>query len=249
MIATIHKGNTPFTVDFSKPIDISIPVRAADDATRAWYVNPPVIEPVRMGDWVASVEKGSSVNFYNIFFNPHAHGTHTECVGHISPQKESIHVHLKQYMFFAALITVTPEIINGDAVITAAQITKFLQEYDAIEALIIRTNPNDEQKLHINYSDTNPAFIHHDAIHILNEKGVRHLLIDTPSVDKEKDEGLLLAHKAFWNYPEDIQYDKTITEMVYIPTEVVDGMYLLNLQIGAIDNDAAPSKPVLYALK
>ena len=37
-----------------------------------------------MGDWVASVQEGASVNFNNIAFNPHAHGTHTECVGHIT---------------------------------------------------------------------------------------------------------------------------------------------------------------------
>jgi hypothetical protein len=33
----------------------------------------------------------------------------------------------------------------------------------------------------------------------LHESGIQHLLIDLPSVDKEKDEGKLLAHKAFWN--------------------------------------------------
>jgi kynurenine formamidase len=38
-----------------------------------------------------------------------------------------------------------------------------------------------------------------DAALFLHESGIKHLLIDLPSVDKEKDEGKLLAHKAFWN--------------------------------------------------
>ena len=249
MIATIHKGNNLFTVDFSKPIDISIPVRNSEDATRAWYVNPAVIEPVRMGDWIGSVEAGNSVNFRNVFFNPHAHGTHTECVGHISKENVSINQHLKQFMFLAVVISVEPQNVNGDAVITNEQIQQLLKNYQKLDALVIRTIPNLETKLHQNYSDTNPAFIDVDCISILNDLGVKHLLIDTPSVDKEKDNGELLFHKAFWEYPNNIQYDKTITELVYVDAQVEDGIYLLNLQLGSIENDAAPSKPILYAIK
>lgn len=248
MIATIHKGNNAFTVDFSKPIDISIPVRNIEDATRAWYVPAASIEPVRMGDWVGSVEAGNSVNFRNVFFNPHAHGTHTECVGHISKEFVSVNQHLKQFMFLAALVSVEPQRINEDAVITKIQLQTLLEQYDKLDALVIRTLPNFETKLHQNYSDTNPAFIDVECIFYLNELGVRHLLIDTPSVDKEKDNGELLFHKAFWEYPNNIQYDKTITELVYVDSQVQDGMYLLNLQIGSIENDAAPSKPILYAI-
>jgi kynurenine formamidase len=249
MKATIHIQNNSFTVDFSKPIDISIPVRNTEDATRAWYVPAASIEPVTMGDWVGSVEAGNSVNFKNIFFNPHAHGTHTECVGHISRENVSVNQHLKQFMFMAALISIEPEHVNGDAVITLAQLQNSLHNFSQIDALVIRTLPNFETKLFQNYSNTNPAFIDSESIAYLNQLGVRHLLIDTPSVDKEKDNGELLFHKAFWEYPNNIQYDKTITEFVFIESKVPDGLYLLNLQIGAIENDAAPSKPILYAIE
>jgi hypothetical protein len=81
---------------------------------------------------------------------------------------------------------------------------------------------------------------------------IQHLLIDLPSVDKEKDEGKLLAHKAFWNVTDvndlnlDARLEATITEMIYVPDNVADGSYLLNLQIASFENDASPSKPVLY---
>ena len=41
-----------------------------------------------------------------------------------------------------------------------------------------------------------------------------HLLIDMPSIDKENDEGKLEAHHAFWNYPNNAQLHKTITEFI-----------------------------------
>ena len=75
-----------------------------------------------------------------------------------------------------------------------------------------------------------------------------HLLIDQPSVDREEDDGKLLAHKAFWNYPEDIRKDATITEFIFVPNRIKDGSYLLNLQTAAFHNDATPSRPVLYSI-
>ena len=88
-----------------------------------------------------------------------------------------------------------------------------------------------------------------DMISKLREKGIDHLLIDLPSVDREQDNGQLLAHHAFWNYPEQTRLQSTITEFIYVPNEVADGMYLLNMQIAPFENDASPSKPVLYAFE
>lgn len=108
------------------------------------------------------------------------------------------------------------------------------------------------RKKHAKYSNTNPPYLAAEAAVFLREKGIKHLLIDLPSVDKEKDEGKLLAHKAFWNVKDidqvnaDAQFDATITEMIYVPNEVVDGFYLLNLQLASFVNDASPSKPILY---
>ena len=77
---------------------------------------------------------------------------------------------------------------------------------------------------------------------------INHLLTDLPSVDREEDGGKLLAHKAFWKYPEDIRRSATITELVYVPDVVTDGLYLLNVQITSLEVDASPSKPVIYQL-
>ncbi|MGL5889046.1 MAG: cyclase family protein, partial [Bacteroidia bacterium] len=87
-----------------------------------------------------------------------------------------------------------------------------------------------------------------DAALLLAEMNVEHLLLDLPSVDREVDGGALAAHKAFWNYPENTRRNCTITEFIYVPNDVFDGAYLLNLQTAPIENDATPSRPVLYRI-
>lgn len=250
MIATINN----FQVDLSKPIDISIPLSNTDANPIAWYIEKPVIDPVRFGEWVGKVSEGmSSTNFNNILFNPHGHGTHTECLGHITREFYSINQLLKQFFFIAELVSIELDDQDRDFVVTKEALVSAL-EGKTPEAIVIRTLPNAEDKLSRKYSHTNPPFLDEDAALFLRESGIQHLLIDLPSVDKEKDEGKLLAHKAFWNVTDvnnlnsDARLDATITEMIYVSVDIPDGTYLLNLQIASFENDASPSKPVLYAI-
>lgn len=247
MIVKINHPQGELIVDLSKPIDISMPLRAGDNNANAWYRPPVTMEPVRMGDWVGDVNKGGSVNFRDIWFNPHAHGTHTECVGHISKEFYSINQQLQQFFFLAQLITITPDSLENDYVITAEHLMIGLHDANC-EAVIIRTLPNDKSKLTRHYSNTNPPYLHHLATSYLRSRNIDHLLLDLPSVDREQDEGKLLAHHAFWNYPAATRTNATITELIYVPEEIADGNYLLNLQIAPFENDAAPSKPVLFKI-
>lgn len=250
MIAFI---DNKYQIDLSKPIDISIPLSNTDENPIAWYIEKPEIEPVKFGDWIGKVSEGSSTNFNNIFFNPHGHGTHTECLGHITREFYSINQCLKQFFFTAELISITPQYINGDLVITKNQIERSLNGKNP-EALIIRTQPNSESKKHKNYSKTNPPYLSEEVAIFIREIGIQHLLIDLPSVDREEDEGKLLAHKAFWNVKnvnnlnDDARLNCTITEMIFVENEIQDGSYILNLQIASFENDASPSKPTLYKL-
>lgn len=241
----IQIKNQKYTVDLSKPLDISIPLEATGKNLGAWYLEKPTIEPVKMDDWEGSVKKGASVNFNNISFNPHAHGTHTECVGHISKDFYSVNRSLLQFFFLAEVISVSPKMQGEDAVILASEV-KSLLAGKLPQALVIRTLPNTSEKKTMQYSNTNWPYLEEEAANYLREIGVSHLLIDLPSVDKEKDDGKLLAHKAFWNFPNATRFDATITEFIYVPNHIEDGSYLLDLQIAPFENDATPSKPILY---
>lgn len=259
MKATITHQNKIFQVDLSKPIDISLPLSNTENNPIAWYIEKPQIEPVRFGSWVGSVKGGATTNFNNIFFNPHGHGTHTECLGHITKEFYSINQVLKTFFFTAELLSIQPEQQGDDFVLTKNQLEKALNVQTlhrnvSPEAIIIRTLPNLIEKKSKNYSHTNPPYLHEEAATFIREKGIQHLLIDLPSVDKEKDEGKLLAHKAFWNVKDvnnlndDARKNATITELIFVSDSIEDGSYLLNLQIASFENDASPSKPVLYSI-
>jgi len=247
MIASITLKNQIYQVDLSKPLDISIPMRGNKNNVNAWYVGPPRIEPHIEGDFIGSVGQGSSTNFNDISFNPHAHGTHTECLGHITPEVHSVNKVFTRYFFTATLITLAPEKAGNDFIISKKQLEKAL-DGDSPEALVIRTIPNTKEKLSRQYSNTNPPYITEDGILFLVEIGITHLLVDLPSVDKEKDEGALLAHKAFWGIGSTLRSKATITEFIYVPHHIKDGDYFLNLQLAPFENDASPSRPVLFEL-
>ena len=85
-----------------------------------------------------------------------------------------------------------------------------------IEAIVIRTLPNSEVKKTMAYSNTNPPYLQKEAAQLLKDLGVKHLLIDLPSVDKEQDNGVLAAHHAFWDYPQNTRMDCSITELIYV---------------------------------
>ena len=247
MKATIEHCGKEFEIDFEKPIDISIPMKATPQNMKAWYLDPMSIEPVRTDGFIGNVKEGGSVNFRNIQFNPHGHGTHTECLGHITKEIYSVNEHIKSFVFTAELITIAPKLKGEDQIITLDQLVDKLGD-NSPEAIVFRTLPNNDKKLTRQYSASNPAYLDVKVALELQKRGVKHLLIDTPSVDREEDGGHLLSHHAFWNVPDNPRMDCSITELIYVPSEIKDGSYLLNLGFASFVNDASPSKPVLYEI-
>jgi kynurenine formamidase len=236
-------------IETNKPLDISIGLRAGNDNPRAWYVDPPRFEPVRANGFLGSVQEGGSVNFRDVYFNPHGHGTHTECCGHITPEVFSVNKTLTKYFFKATLISILPDVLeNGDHVIFAHHFSS-LTKTDFSEALVIRTLGNQEDKKSKNYSDSNPAYLDLSVMDVIQQLSVQHLLIDLPSVDRESDGGALAFHHAFWNVPNQPNLSKTITELIYVEDCIEDGEYILELQIAPFENDASPSRPVLYKIE
>jgi kynurenine formamidase len=235
-------------IETNEPLDLSIGLQAGEGNLRAWYVNPPTFEPVRANGFIGSVKEGGGVNFRDVFFNPHGHGTHTECHGHITPEVISVNQKLRSYFFKARVVSVQPEILeNGDELITKNLFAEKIDD-SPFEALIIRTLQNSFDKTSKNYSDTNPPYLDLSVMEIIEKHDIQHLLVDMPSVDRESDEGKLAFHHAFWNVPENPN-DKTITELIYVKDEIIDGLYILEMQMAPFENDASPSRPVLYKIQ
>lgn len=250
MQVIINMQGQTYHIDLSKPLDISIPLHDGYHQANAFYAPFLQIEAVRSGDFIGDTSKGGPVNFKNVMLNPHGNGTHTECVGHIAKEVVVLTDCLKQFFYKALLITLYPTLSdNGDKIINSSHLELLAGDIeDDVNALIIRTLPNTSDKLKQHYSGTNPTYMDANAAQWLVDHHIQHLLIDLPSIDREEDGGRLAAHHNFWEYPHNTRYNATITEMIYVPNEIKDGYYFLQMQITSLQLDASPSMPLLYAI-
>jgi len=247
MIIKISHQQKHYQANLAETLDISIPLNEGEKNPNCYWAEPVKFEVIQAENFIGSVALGGSVNHKKIIFTPHGNGTHTECYGHITDSGASINQTLTRFHFIAFLISIEPESKNHDFVVSLNSIKNLMADQQP-DALIIRTLPNAADKMVRQYSGTNPPYMESDALKWLNEIGVKHLLVDLPSIDREVDGGKLSAHKAFWGLPGNIRKECSITELIYVPDYITDGLYLLNLQICSLESDASPSKPILYKL-
>ena len=267
MILSIIIAGKTHQIDVAAPLDIAIPLRFNEAQPNVYGVEKAIGKAVEAGNLIGDTRRGGSCNFERYSLIPHCQGTHTECVGHITDTRISVHECLREAFIPANLITVAPETAaetgenypvetnENDRMITRRAIEKALGNREILPGLIVRTLPNGEEKSAKTYL-TDAPFFSIDAMNFLAEKNVRHLLTDTPSIDRLFDDGKLANHRVFWNVAagrkavdENTRVGSTITELIYVSDRIADGNYLLNLQIAPFATDAAPSRPILFALK
>lgn len=234
-----------------------------------------------------TVDGGASINCPSATIVAHSNGTHTECVGHALPGRITLaDIRPPPVALPAVLLTVTPlrlaqsgdeyssghpeDLVIGEqtlrqALAKAASDTS-VTETDLVDfvldgAIVVRTLPNDDSKRTRRWGGSGAPFFTPAAMSYVRSM-CQHLVCDLPSVDKEDDGGLLLAHRAFWGLPpRGASLDgyetssATITELAYIPpagpagTGPEDGPYVLSLQVAPIELDAAPSRPLLFPVR
>lgn len=251
-------------------IDISIAMNFNGPQPSSYHVPAAHSNAYRDGSFVGDTRQGGGCNFETITITPHCNGTHTECIGHITNERMMIHELLEIDLLPSLLLTVKPmkakycdekydpELNENDLVITAKELGEKCGRalFEGMSALIIRTTPNKENKLSMNYAENESAFFTNDAMEYLNKINIDHLLVDLPSIDRAHDEGKLSNHHIFWNIEQgshDVNITsmthKTITEFIYVANNVSDGKYLLDIQIPPFMADAAPSKPIIYPIR
>lgn len=258
-------------VDLDTPHDLSIWMDLQGPQPNAFGLPRASSEPYTVDQWSASVEAGAGFNCDVLTLAPHGNGTHTECVGHISAHQVSVYEQIQSLLMPATLLSVPLHRLSStqesygdvcdpsDLVITANALHQAFERIDAdstwMQALVVRTLPNDKGKCRAQYSGHNPAYMTAEAMEWVVKRGVEHLLVDIPSVDREEDSGHMLNHHSFWHVPQgthehvDASLGRTITEMVWAPSLVEDGAYVLNLQVPSLMTDAVPSRPLLFSVK
>ncbi|MBU3678832.1 MAG: cyclase family protein [Candidatus Kapabacteria bacterium] len=231
------------TYDLDHAIDISLPI-TPDDSLNAFSLPRARFEPFRVGAFVGSIEEGGPVRCDVVTLAPHGNGTHTECVGHIAGRGYTVDECMRDLVDSATLVSVELALSGGDLVVSRTALERAWQ-HASTTTLILRTLPNDPSKRTRQWSANNPPYIHIDAMDLIVERGIRHLMVDLPSVDREEDAGALVAHHRFWQWPHDPRPDCTITELIFVPDAVPDGIYGVMFNVAPFHGDAAPSRPVL----
>ncbi|MEY3387059.1 MAG: hypothetical protein RIR53_1870 [Bacteroidota bacterium] len=229
--------------DLDHVVDISLPI-TPDESLNAFSLPTAQFEPFRVGGFVGSIEEGGPVRCDVVTLAPHGNGTHTECVGHIAGRRFTVDECMRDLVDTATLVSVELEMSGGDLVVSREALERAWPKASA-STLIIRTLPNDPSKRTRRWSASNPPYIHIEAMHLIVERGVRHLMVDLPSVDREEDAGALVAHHRFWQWPHEPRLDCTITELIFVPDTIPDGTYAVMFNVAPFHGDAAPSRPVL----
>jgi kynurenine formamidase len=273
-VGLIDFGHGQVRIDLSRPISLAIDLDFSDQQPRHFGAPQATSRPFAVPGFSGSVEHGASCNCRTLTLIPHCNGTHTECVGHLT--REPLDAHRVAPLGFipAMLVTIEPvgASVSGegtdptphpdDQLITRRALEKSWLAATADgagvarpRALVIRTLPNPPDKQYQSYSDSTPPYLSREAAELLIERGIEHLVVDLPSIDRAHDEGRLTAHRIFFGLPpgstalaQATRARATITELAYIPDTATDGTYLLELQVPALGGDAVPSRPLLYRL-
>jgi kynurenine formamidase len=233
--------------------DLSVVLDFHGPQPNAYGVPPAGARPYSGDGFTLDTRAGGSCNCEVLDVIPHCHGTHTESVGHLTRERFPITVALPEPFLNCSLVTVEPD---GRA-ITAGQIERATASLAAegLESLVIRTRPNPPEKAVRRWEDATTPYFTPEAMAVMRSQGVRHLLVDLPSLDPLRDGGALAAHRVFWDMPPGSQAPpagdarrRTVTELIYVPDDVPDGRYLLTIQLPRWVTDAAPSRPLLFFL-
>ncbi|MEB3238508.1 MAG: cyclase family protein [Candidatus Sericytochromatia bacterium] len=204
------------------------------------------VETVRAGSFTGEPAEGGSCRCEVLTLIPHAHGTHTEGIGHLADRPLPVHRDLVDVLVPATLVS--PTFDDATAPLTAEVLRRALEPWPASwrEAVVIRLAPPMDGPR--DWSGLARRFITAEAAGWLREQGCRHVVTDLPSLEPEWDGGALAAHRAFWGLGAGERPTggsaHTITEMAWLPAALPDGIGLLNLQIAPFDRDAAPARPV-----
>jgi arylformamidase len=276
MIVRFSMEGGEYTADLAAGRSIAIPMRFGGPQPNSYDVPPANAQAYEDGAFIGDTRRGGSCNFETVTLTPHCNGTHTECAGHVTAERLSVESLLAPGLLSATLVSVAPEPApasgetsaprpeEGDYFITASALRTALRGVlrDApsdgpafLQALVVRTLPNDEGKTARRYMEAPAPYFSIEAMRHLRALGVQHLLVDIPSLDRARDEGRMTAHRIFWDMPagsralpEGSARARTVTEMIFVPDDIPDGRYLIDLQIAPFAADAAPSRPVLFAI-
>lgn len=251
MKASLPVEGREWRIDLDRPIDLSIPIAFDGPALRHFGAPAPRSMPFETGEFPGSVAGGASCNCRTITLTPHCNGTHTECVAHLTLEPLDAWRIVPAAPVPALVVSVAPVPAGEDLVVTRAALeSAWSAGVMALPpiALILRTAVRDARG-----ARAEPPWVAADAVEFVVGRGIMHLVIDQPSLDRTHDAGRLAAHRAFFGLPagsrrlaDATRPRATVTEYASVPDALPDGPCALAWQVPAIAGDAVPSRPLAY---
>jgi kynurenine formamidase len=250
-------SNAATAVNFATATSLAMTLDFNGPQPQHFGAPPARSTPVQIGSFEGDVTRGASCNCNSITLIPHCNGTHTESVGHLTTGFRPLHEFVPLWPIPALLLTVdvasaadttedsVPAPRQGDRLITRAALLRRwpASAQQAPRALLLRTTSAAQ--------DANPPYLTRQAASEMVQRGIEHLVVDLPSVDRSSDDGKLTAHRIFFGLPAGAtdaslatRSHCTITEMAQFPPRLPDGPCALQLQIPAFSGDAVPSRPL-----
>ena len=250
--------NKSYIIDLDNGIDISIPFNFDKKNPQFYDNSSPKVNYYNSNNIEYALDKGGNCNVPIVKFNIHCSGTHTESANHIDERAPLINEIKISDFIYSKLISIKPtnyleneryhcKLEKYDSFITKKILHDIINNNISsdVGALIIRTLPNDSSKINRNYNLDYHPFFTNDAILYLKDIGIKHIIVDTPSIDRYDDGGKLGNHHLFFKNGKTVN---TITELVFIPNSCTDGYYFINLEVMNFGLDAAPSRPKLFPI-
>jgi len=251
LLITLNHFNEGVEIDLEKSVDLSIPNTFNNKNPTFFNSKNPKVEYPINDQFIGNISNGGTCNVPNINLNIHCTGTHTECKNHITNSNEFINDVCPKHFIPSTILSIKPVVAKlskdkyhvkygeQDSIITEIELSKKINKKSKyLESLIVRTLPNESNKLIRNYDLNAAAFFSNDAINYIINLGVKHLLVDLPSIDRSNDHGILGNHHLFF------EKGKTVSELLYVPNRIEDGVGFLQIQIPNWSLDAAPSRPI-----
>jgi len=226
--------------------DLAIPLAFDGAGPLAFGAAPAKSDPLTMPGFSGRVAGGASCNASVLTVTPHGNGTHTESIAHVADGGPPVPGLIVGGWMPARLASVEAATgaIGAEALAGALADARA----DGCAAFVLRTRPNDARKLSRTYGDgEQPAWLAAGAAQAIADAGIEHLLVDLPSLDR-LDDPALPAHRAFFGLagdaPKAARRRATVTEFVYAPEELPDGLYLVEIQAPRWQLEAVPSRPL-----
>jgi kynurenine formamidase len=268
----LNTGAAPrLPIDLGAPVSLARAVRFDGGGPRHFGAPAARARPYTAPGFTGEVRRGASCNCATIELTPHCNGTHTESVAHLVDEPLDVCDLAPLGLMPALVVSLDPQAASatdedsdpppqpGDRLLTRAALRAAWPALlpFAPRALVLRARRGADAGVDDDPGN-DPAgapYLSRQLVADLVDRGIEHLVVELPSIDRAHDEGRLCGHRLFFGLPpgstrlaEATRRGCTVTEYASIPAALADGPCALQLTLPRLAGDAVPSRPLAFRL-